>query len=377
MGCDCPADVEGVNCQEDCAIACNSKTHDCNMVNQKAVCTPKRKSICDTMRPCQNGCTCTDGDMDGYDYTCSNVQGHFFLGKRCNYDEPQLSCTSDHITLTVTNDILLRNIFSSEAKFSTGLDASPLMFTDGGSRSTLRVARKDFSKIAAPVVEEGVLTFESTVKSLRYYESSQDSPVITTIFKFQCNFGVDLTPATITPLEWPKIEVDSDKAAFHVEMKFYSVDARAGINRRARTSPILLIQEEIFVNLEPTADTFASFPALGSQTGIRVKQCDLVGGKQRTTIIENGVAISNEHAHASFSTHQPDTGVEFSLIILNTQLRDSMLECTAALCTGDACNHSARLGRAAKASAGLFDIAIGPFMIADLSSGTQSSLFAL
>merc|ERR1712037_20893 len=229
------------------------------------------------------------------------------------------------------------------------------------------VARKDFSKIAAPVVEEGVLTFESTVKSLRYYESSQDSPAITTIFKFQCNFGVDLTPATITPLEWPKIEADSDKAAFHVEMKFYSVDARAGINRRARTSPILLIQEE----------TFVSFPALGSQTGIRVKQCDLVGGKQRTTIIENGVAISNEHAHASFSTHQPDTEVEFSLIILNTQLRDSMLECTAALCTGDACNHSARLGRAAKASAGLFDIAIGPFMIADLSSGTQSSLFAL
>lgn len=375
--CDCPANVEGANCQEDCATACNSQTHDCNIVNQQAVCTPKRKSICDTMRPCHNGCTCTDGDLDGYDYTCSNLQGHFFLGKRCNYDEPQLSCTSDHITVTVTNDILLRNIFSSEAKFCTGLDASPLMFTEGGSHSTLRVARKDFSKIAAPVVDAGVLTFESTVKTLRYYESSQDSPVVTTIFKFQCNFGVDLTPATITPLEWPRIEVDSDQATFHVEMKFYSVDARAGINRRARTSPILLLQEEIFVNLEPTANTFASFPALGSQTGIRVKNCELVGGSQRTTIIEDGAAISNEHAHASFSTHQPDSGVEFSLIVLNTQLRDSTLECTAALCTGDECNHSARVGRAAKASAGLFNLAIGPFMIADLSSGTQSALSAL
>jgi hypothetical protein len=59
-------------------------------------------------------------------------------------------------------------------------------------------------------------------------------------------------------------------------MKFYSVDARAGINRRARTSPILLLQEEIFVNLEPTANTFASFPALGSQTGIRVKNVSTI-----------------------------------------------------------------------------------------------------
>jgi len=375
--CDCPADVEGVNCEEDCFTACNSQTHDCNMVNRQAVCTPKRKSICDAMRPCQNGCTCTDGDFDGYDYTCSNLQGHFFLGKRCNYDEPQLSCTSDHITVTVTNDILLRNIFSSEAKFCTGLDANPLIFTDAGSHSTLRVARKDFSKIAAPVVDAGVLTFESTVKSMRYYESSPDSPVVTTIFKFECNFGVDLTPATITPLEWPRIEVDSDQATFQVEMKFFSVDARAGINRRARTSPILLIQEEIFVNLEPTANTFAQFPAIGSQTGIRVKNCDLVGSSQRTTIIEDGVAISNEHAHASFSTYQPDSGVEFSLIVLNTELRDSTLECTASLCTGDACNHSARVGRAAKDGAGLFNIAIGPFMIADLSTGTQSALSAL
>jgi len=318
--------------------------------------------------------------LDGYDYTCSNVDGHFFLGKRCNYDEPQLSCTSDHITVTVTNDILLRNIFSSEAKFCTGVDAisdCPLIFTDAGSHSTLRVARKDFSKIAAPVVDAGVLTFESTVKSLRYYESSPNSPVTTTIFKFQCNFGVDLTPATITPLEWPKIEVDSNQATFHVEMKFYSVDARAGINRRARTSPILLVQEEIFVNLEPTANTFASFPALGSQTGIRVKNCDLVGSGQRTTIIEDGAAITNEHAHASFNTQQPDSGVEFSLIVLNTELRDSTLECTAALCTGDACNHTARVGRSVKAGARFFNIAIGPFMIADLSTGTQSALSVL
>ena len=54
-------------------------------------------------------------------------------------------------------------------------------------------------------------------------------------------------------------------------MKFYSVDARAGIHRRARTSPVLLVREEIFVNLAPTANSFSEFPELGSQTGIRVK----------------------------------------------------------------------------------------------------------
>lgn len=350
MTCECPALAFGPKCEEDCAN-CNIQTETCSIIGDPPTsveCLPIEKSVCQTnTNICHNGCTCDDGALGGFDYTCSNKVGSHFLGKRCQYDQPLLICDTDSITISASNDMLAPY---SDAKYIFGV-GDLLELKSAGSSSSITIPRLDFAKISeAKLSANGKITFESRVKL--DINSDIFGNAVTPIFDFMCEFGIVVPQVQITPLAWPRATVSIDAQVFEIEMKFFSLDASFASTRQSRSSAVAFVGEEVFVNVAPTSAAFDSFPELNGDSNIRIRDCFLIrgtagGGDDAFQLIKDGkpTAVTGINM-ATFATPQPLKGKEFKLMILNWATSASMsVKCTADLCSGVACAQAGRRRR--------------------------------